>query len=117
MKLENNGEHFEKLVELPSSKEKIFYKVHHPTAALFSALVTKVPAITTKLGLNCSDAIVFHILTLHNLVESRIPSPARLAYFRCKRKGSLLGDKATLLTPNSSFSRLPQNWAELNLQG
>ena len=88
MKLENKGEHFEKLVELPSSKEKIFYKVHHPTAALFSALVMKVPAITTKLGLNCSDAIAFHILTLHNLVESRIPSPARLAYSRCKRKGS-----------------------------
>ena len=88
MKLENKGEHFEKLVELPSSKEKIYYKVHRPTAALFSTLVMKVPTITIKLGLNCSDAIIFHILTLHNLVESRIPSPARLAYSRCKRKGS-----------------------------
>lgn len=38
VKLENKGEHFEKLVELPSSNEKIFYKVrtlHYPTAAPF----------------------------------------------------------------------------------
>ena len=33
MELENKGEHFEKLVELPLSKEKIFYKVHYPATA------------------------------------------------------------------------------------
>lgn len=30
VKLENKGEHFEKLVELPLSNDKIFYKVHDP---------------------------------------------------------------------------------------
>lgn len=35
VKLENKGEHFEKLVELPLSNEKIFYKVRYPTAAPF----------------------------------------------------------------------------------
>lgn len=35
IKLENKGAHFEKVVELPLSNEKIFYKVRYPTAPPF----------------------------------------------------------------------------------
>ena len=35
VKLDNKGEHFEKLVELPVSDEKIFYKVRYLTATPF----------------------------------------------------------------------------------
>ena len=35
VKLDNKGEHFEKLVELPLSNEKIFYKVRYITGTPF----------------------------------------------------------------------------------
>lgn len=41
VKLENKGEHFEKLVELPLSNEKIFYKVPYPFTPQPRFLTTK----------------------------------------------------------------------------
>lgn len=48
IKLENKGAHFEKVVELPLSNEKIFYKVRYPTAPPFK--IRDSPATSQRLN-------------------------------------------------------------------
>ena len=102
VKLENKGEHFEKLVELPLSKEKIFYKVRYLRAPPF--LYYEVwPIYRAQMELFQGNR--FHIITTQK-------SGGCANSFRClissvkSAQGlrSPLGDKATLLTSTISSS-------------
>ena len=71
VKLENKGEHFEKLVELPLSKEKIFYKVRY----LYSRISNMTRSgQSTKLKWSDFIAIVSTLPHHRNVVDARIPS-------------------------------------------
>ena len=95
VKLENKGEHFEKLVELPLSNEKIFYKVRYFTTASF--LHEEVRPIY-KAQVEISQGNCFHITTPQKSGGCANSSRCLIS------SGSPPGDKATLLTSNTSSS-------------
>lgn len=111
VKLENKGEHFEKLVELPSSNEKIFYKVYYPTAAPFFQFekIRRIHKARIDFSVRHCTASPHYYFT---------QSGGCANFFRCftslntSAKG-LLGDKATLLTSDFSSS-LSSEFAKTN---